>query len=153
MQDVHEINDDIKKEKRREGIDGYDYEYGQLNMNSANNLKKIENNNNYMDYNGNSYCYNNFSNIYPNHGYYNSEPYIYSNYNFLFKEVKTLSSDDKIKIQKVLKIVENYLESLYPKSNVFLIISWLRYRCLREKSDEPLKKYLVKNNMGHLWPF
>lgn len=152
LQDVHEINDDIKKEKRRGEIDGYDYEYGQLNMNSANNLKKTENNNNDMDYHGNSYCYNNFSNIYPSPGYYNSEPYIYSNYNSIFKEKKTLSSDDKIKIQKVLKSVENYLERLYPKSTVFQIISWLSYRCLREKSDEPLKNYLVKINMGHLWP-
>jgi hypothetical protein len=54
LQDVHEVNDDIKK--RRGRIDGYDYEYEQLNMNSANNLKKTENNNNDMDYNGNSYC-------------------------------------------------------------------------------------------------
>ena len=150
LQDVHEINNDIKK--RRGRIDGYDYEYEQLNINSANNLKKTENNYNDMDYNGNSYCCNNFSNIYPNSGYNNSEPYIYSNYNSLFKEEKTLSNDDKIKIQKVLKFVENYLKRLYPKSNVFPIISWLRYRCLREKSDEPLKKYLFKNNMGHLWP-
>ncbi|HYJ01471.1 MAG TPA: hypothetical protein VEW92_04590 [Nitrososphaeraceae archaeon] len=54
LQDVHEINNDIKK--RRGRIDGYDYEYEQLNMNSAYNLKKTENNNNDMDYNGNSYC-------------------------------------------------------------------------------------------------
>ncbi len=54
LQDVHEVNDDIKK--RRGRIDGYDYENEQLNMNSANNLKKTENNNNDMDYNGNSYC-------------------------------------------------------------------------------------------------
>ena len=52
LQDVHEINDDIKKEKRRGVIDGYDYEYGQLNMNSANNLKKIENNNNNTNISG-----------------------------------------------------------------------------------------------------
>jgi hypothetical protein len=42
LQDVHEINNDIRKGKRRGGIDGYDYEYGQLSMNSANNLKKTE---------------------------------------------------------------------------------------------------------------
>ncbi len=34
LQDVHEVNDDIKKKKEEGGIDGYDYEYGQLNMNS-----------------------------------------------------------------------------------------------------------------------
>lgn len=150
LQDVHEINDDIKKEKSRGGIDGYDYEYGQLNMDSANNLMKTDNKNNDMDYNGNSYVYNNFSNLYPSPGYYTSEPYIYSNYNSLSKEKKTLNSGDKIKIQKVLKFVENYLERLYPKTTVFQIISRLRYRCLREKSDEPLKKFLVRNNMGHL---
>jgi hypothetical protein len=66
-------------------------------MNSAINLKKTDNKNNDMDYNGNSYFYNNFSNIYPSPGYYNSEPYIYSNYNSLFKEKKTLNCDDKIK--------------------------------------------------------
>ncbi len=152
LQDVHEINNDIRKGKRRGGIDGYDYEYGQLSMNSAINLKKTESNNNDMDYKVNSYYYNNFSNIYPIPGYYNSEPYIYSNNNSLFKE-ETLSIDDKIKIQKALKFVENYLKRLYPKANVFPIISLLRNRCLREKSVEPLKKYLVKNNMGDLWPF
>ncbi len=101
-----------------------------------------------MDYNGNSYCYNNFSNIYPNPEYYNSEPYIYSNYNSIFKEEKTLSSDDKIKIQKVLKFVENYLKRLYPKSYVFPIYHGYVIVAYARKSDEPLKKYLVKNNMG-----
>src|SRR6187402_1750110 len=86
LRDVHEINNDIRKGKRRGGIDGYDYEYGQLSMNSAINLKKTESNNNDMDYKVNSYYYNNFSNIYPIPGYYNSEPYIYSNNNYLFKE-------------------------------------------------------------------
>ena len=151
LQDVHEINDDIKKEKRSGEI--HDYDYWQINMNSNNNLRKKENNNIGMDYNGNSYCYNNFSNTYPNPGYYNGEPYIYSNFNSLFKEEKRLSVDDKMKIQKILKLLENYLEKFYPTSYVFPIIAWLRYRCLREKSDEPLKKYLVQNNMGHLWPF
>lgn len=151
LQDVHEINDDIKKEKRSGKI--HDYDYWKINMNSNNNLRKKENNNNGMDYNENSYRYKNFSNLYPNPGYYNGEPYIYSNFNSQFKEEKMLTVDDKIKIQKVLKFLENYLEKFYPISYVFHIISWLHYRCLREKSDEPLKKYLVQNNMGHLWPF
>ena len=151
LQDVHEINDDIIKEKRSGKI--HDYDYWQINMNNNNNLWKKENNNISMDYNGNSYSYNNFSNTYPNPGYYNGQPYIYSNFNSQFKEEKRLSVDDKIKIQKVLKFLENYLEKFCPTSYVFQIISWLRYRCLREKSDEPLKKYLVQNNLGHLWPF
>ena len=56
------------------------------------------------------------------------------------QENDNIKNDDKIKIQKVLKFVENYLKRLYPKSNVFPIILWLRYRCLREKSDEPIEK-------------
>ncbi|HEX6672906.1 MAG TPA: hypothetical protein VF084_11790 [Nitrososphaeraceae archaeon] len=122
-------------------------------MNNNNNLWKKENNNISMDYNGNSYSYNNFSNISPNPGYYNGQPYIYSNFNSQFKKEKRLSVDDKIKMQKVLKFLETYLETFYPISYVFKIITWLRYRCLREQSDEPLKKYLVQNNLGHLWPF
>lgn len=151
LQDVHEINDDIIKEKRSGKI--HDYDYWQINMNNNNNLWKKENNNISMDYNGNSYSYNNFSNIYPNPGYYNGQPYIYSNFNSQFKKEKRLSVDDKIKMQKVLKFLETYLETFYPISYVFKIITWLRYRCLREQSDEPLKKYLVQNNLGHLWPF
>jgi hypothetical protein len=90
LQDVHEITNDIKKENRRGEIDGYAYAYGQLNMNKVNNLKKTENNNNDIDYNGNSYCYTNFSNIYPNPGYNNNEPSIYSNYNSISIEEKKL---------------------------------------------------------------
>lgn len=151
LQDVHEINDDIIKEKRSGKI--HDYDYWQINMNNNNNLWKKENNNISMDYNGNSHSYNNFSNIYPNPGYYNGQPYIYSNFNSQFKKEKRLSVDDKIKMQKVLKFLETYLETFYPISYVFKIITWLRYRCLRKQSDEPLKKYLVQNNLGHLWPF
>jgi hypothetical protein len=151
LQDVHEINDYIIKEKRN--LEIHNYDYFPINMNSNNNQQKKENNNNGMDYNGNSYSYNNFSNTYPNPGYYNGQPYIYSNFNSQIREEKSLSVDDKIRIQKVLKFVENYLEKFYPTSYVVPIISRLHYRCLREKSEEPLKKYLVQNNMGHLWPF
>ena len=80
--------------------------------------------------------------------------YPYSNINSQYKEEeKNLSIDDKIKIQKVLKNLENYLEKFYPSAFIFQILSWLRYQCFTQKSDEPLKKFLVQNNIGFLWQF
>ena len=69
------------------------------------------------------------------------------------KKKKRLSIDDKIKIQKILKNLENYLEKFYTRAFIFQIISWLRYQCFTQKSDEPLKKFLVQNNIGFLWQF
>ena len=81
--------------------------------------------------------------------------YPYSNINSRYKEEekKRLSIDDKIKIQKVLKNLENYLEKFYPSTFIFQIVSWLRYQCFTQKSDKPLKKFLVQNNIGFLWQF
>ena len=83
--------------------------------------------------------------------------YPYSNINSQYKEEekeeKRLRIDDKIKIQKVLKNLENYLEKFCPSAFIFQIILWLRYQCLTQKSDEPLKKFLVQNNIGFLWQF
>ena len=60
------------------------------------------------------------------------------------KEEKKLSIDDKIKIQKVLKNLENYLEKFYHRTFIFQILSWLRYQCFTQKSDKPLKNFLFK---------
>ena len=69
------------------------------------------------------------------------------------EENRKLNSYDKIRIQSVLKILENYLEKIYSMPHVIWTISRLWVRCMREQSDEPLKKYLIKRNMGSLWPY
>jgi hypothetical protein len=90
----------------------------------------------------------------------NPSSYLYSNINSQCKEEekekegeKRLSIDDKIKIQKVLKNLKNYLEKFYPRAYIVQILSWLRYQCLTQKSDKPLKKFLVQNNIVFLWQF
>jgi hypothetical protein len=87
----------------------------------------------------------------------NPSSYLYSNINSQCKEEekekegeKRLSLDDKIKIQNVLKNLKNYLEKFYPRAYIFQILSWLRYQCLTQKSDKPLKKFLVQNNIGRI---
>jgi hypothetical protein len=57
---------------------------------------------------------------------------------------KKLSIDDKIKIQKVLKNLENYLEKFSHRAFIFQILSWLRYQCFTQKSDKQLKNFLFK---------
>lgn len=106
----------------------------------------------------NQSCYHNINNL-PNnfpycYGYYNNIPYPYSNINSQYKEEeKKLSIDDKIKIQTGLKNLENYLEKFLPIPFIFQILSWLRYQCLTQRSYDPLKKFLVQNNIGFLWQF
>lgn len=148
LQDVHEIYDDTKKEKGSREIG--DYNYWQRNIDSNNNFWITSNNIDKMNYNQRSYS-NTFPNTFPNPGYYHGEHF--SNFNSLSKEEKRLNVDDRIKIQKVLKILKNTLEKIYSTTYVVCTISWLHYRCLSEKSDEPIKKFLVQNNMGYLWPF
>ncbi len=104
--------------------------------------------------NENSYYYNKISNTFPYPAYYNGEFYPYSNFNpsSLEKE-KRLSFEDRIRIQKVLTNLENHLKKIgYPVELVFRLKTWLNYRCSIAKTDEPLKKYLVNNNLGNLWP-
>lgn len=107
----------------------------------------------YNKYTQNPHNYNNFSNDSSNYGYYNKEPFFsYSNFTSQIKENRKLNLDDEIKIQKGLKIIENYLKN-YPKPYVAMRISELRSRCIRAQSDEPLKKYLVNGKRGDLWPY
>ena len=87
----------------------------------------------------------------------NTSSYPYSNINAQYREEEEeetrLSIDDKIKMQKVLKNLKNYLEKFYPSAYIFQILSWLRFQCLTQKSDKPLKKFLVQNNIVFLWKF
>jgi hypothetical protein len=118
---------------------------------------KEDNNMNQMQYNQSFYINHNLPNNLPYYYYgfdKNTSSHLYSNINSQYKEgEKRLSNDDKIKIQKVLKNLENYLQKFYPHMFIFRVLSWLNYQCLTQKSDDPLKKFLVKNNMGFLWQF
>jgi dynactin complex subunit len=130
-----------------------------LNMVEPNRkILKIEDNNmNHTQYNQSYYNNNNLPNNSPYYYYgfdNNTSSDLYSNINSQYKEdKKRLSIDDKIKIQKVLKNLENYLKKFYPPMFIFQILSWLHYQCLTQKSDEPLKKFLVQKNIGFLWQF
>lgn len=55
----------------------------------------------------------------------------------------------KIKIQKVLVQLENYWK-IWPNVFIFEKRSWLHYSGLTQKSDEPLKSYIVQNNKEFL---
>ncbi|MGH9982269.1 MAG: hypothetical protein ACRD6U_12040 [Nitrososphaeraceae archaeon] len=82
---------------------------------------------NHTEYNQ-SY-YNNNNNLPNNLPYYyyrfdkNTSSHLYSNINSQYKEEekgeKRLSIDDKIKIQKVLKNLENYLQKFLPHTFIF----------------------------------
>ena len=74
------------------------------------------------------------------------------NFTSQIKENRKLNLDDEIKIQKGLKIIQNYLKN-YPKPYVAMRISELRSKCIRAQSDEPLKKYLVNGKRGDLWSY
>lgn len=156
IQDVHKLHNYDKKDN----IMQKDNDFNNLPFNIyENNNFKDTNNKNDINNNQNQHYYNSFPDI--NHDlYYNVESYQYpysnftnSNFESQLKKEKRLSVDDKIKIQKGLKILENHLEKICKPVYIFRIIKLLNYRCLSEKSDEPLKKYLVQNNIGYLWTF
>ncbi|HEX6646781.1 MAG TPA: hypothetical protein VF047_06345 [Nitrososphaeraceae archaeon] len=73
----------------------------------------------------------------------------YSNFTSQNKENSEFNVDVEIKIQKGLKIIENYLKN-YPKTYVAKRISELRSRYIRAQSDKPMKKYLVNGRRGDL---
>jgi hypothetical protein len=153
LQDVHKIYDNTKKDN----INPEFIDYGDLPNNINRNSNRNKNNDNNiseMINNENSYYYNNFSNTFPYPAYYNGEFYPYSNFNpSPFEKEKRLSLEDKIKIQKVLTDLESHLIKIgCPMEFVFRLKRWLKYRCSCAKTDEPLKKYLVNNNFGNLWP-
>lgn len=110
-------------------------------------MNKVMHNQKYKNYN-NNYFHNDLNSYY---GFYNSESYLYPPFNAKYKEEKRLSLDDKLRIQKILKNLQNNLEKFYPVAFIFRLISWLHYQCITQKSDQPLKKFLIRNNVGFLW--
>lgn len=147
IQDVHRLYDSDKKENVNQEIEENYYS-------PNNNSFYKENDINYYN-NHNPYYYNNFPNAFHNPAYYyNYEFYPNSNFNpsSLEKE-KRLSVDDKTRIKQVLKVLEKHLEKIFPTSFVVGIRLWLWDSCIQEQSDEPLKKYLKKYNLGSLWPY
>jgi hypothetical protein len=156
LYDIHEFHNNVNNARRKQGIEVPDH---LLNMVEPNRkiLKKEDNNMNHTQYNQSYYNNNNLPNNSPYYYYgfdNNTSSDLYSNINSQYKEdKKRLSIDDKIKIQKVLKNLENYLKKYYPHMFIFRILSWLYYQCLTQKSDEPLKKFLVQKNIGFLWQF
>ncbi len=156
LYDIHEFHNNVNNARRKQEIEMHDH---LLNMVEPNRkiLNKEDNNMNNREYNQSYYNNNNLPNNSPYYYYEfdnNTSSYLYSNINSQYKEdKKRLSIDDKIKKQKVLKNLENYLKKFYPQMFSFQILSWLHYQCLTQKSDEPLKKFLVQKNIGFLWQF
>lgn len=147
MQDVHRLVADYTKKTHINQENGY---YPP----PINNIFYKENKMDYSsNYKQNPYYHNNFYNYFPNHGYYLDGSFP-SNFNSQTKENRRLNVDDKIKIQKVLQILENHLYKIgIPIFFVSVIITWLNHRCFIEKSYEPLKKYLTDYNLGYLWSY
>ncbi|HSF50440.1 MAG TPA: hypothetical protein VLA74_06745, partial [Nitrososphaeraceae archaeon] len=146
-QDVHGLVDHTKKANINQGMKENDY-YSPSNSNSYKE-KDMDYRNNYKQ---NPYRYDIFYTIFPNDGYYIHGPFLYSIFNSQTTENRELNDDDKIEIQNVLKILENHLKKVgVPVTFVFGIITLLKRRCFSEKSDEPLKNYLIAHNLGYLW--
>ena len=158
LYDLHEAHDDLRQDRIKQEIDVPNHLSNMVEPN-----RKVLNRDNNMNqspqYNQSYYNNNNLPNNLPYYYYgfdNNTSSYPYSNINSQYKEEKEekrLCIDDKIKIQKVLKNLENYLEKFCHSTVIFQIVSWLLYQCLTQKSDKPLKKFLVQNNIGFLWQF
>jgi hypothetical protein len=145
IQDVYRLNDYDKKDNIKQ-----EFEENYYLPNSNSSYK--ENHINYYN-NQNPFYYNNFPNTFDNPASYNNEFYQYSNFKLSSLEKdKRLSNDEKIRIQKVLKNLQNLLEKIIPKSNILWIIENLWCKCIREQSEEPLKKFLILYKMAYLWP-
>lgn len=159
LYDVHEVQNDLSKVRIKQEIDVPDnlsnmVEPERKFLNRDNNMNQPS------QYNQSYYNNNNLTNNLPYYYYgfdNNTASYPYSNINSQYEEEeqeeKKLSIDGKIKIQKILKNLENYLEKFYPRVFIFQILSWLRYQCLTKKSEEPLKRFLVQKNIGFLREF
>lgn len=126
--------------------------------NTENNMKEIYPNQNFSNNN-------NFRTNFPPYGYNNVQPYPYP-YQYPYLpfinpitnsqpniEKEEWTQNDRIKMQKALEILRNRLKKIHHPRNVSKIIKYLHYRCLDEKSIEPLKKYFVNNYLGAFWPY
>src|SRR5829696_2837752 len=116
LYDVHDVHDDLRKDRIKQVIDVPDHL-----SNMAESKRKIlnkdnDNNMNQTQYTQRYYNNNNFpNNLYYNYDYYNYTSYPYPNFNFPYREEeRKLTIDDKIKIQKILKNLENHLEKFCP---------------------------------------
>jgi hypothetical protein len=154
LQDVHKIYDNTKEDYLKSEIIDYNDLPNNIDRNRNFRNKSNDNNINEVINNENSYYYNNFSNTFPSPADYIGKFDPYSNFNpSPLEKEKRLSLDDKIRIQKVLTILENHLKKIgYPPGHIFRLKTWLNYRCSSAKTDEPLKKFLVHRKLGYLWP-
>ncbi|HEX2408832.1 MAG TPA: hypothetical protein VHJ38_16645 [Nitrososphaeraceae archaeon] len=153
LDDNHQIHNDFSNARMKQEIEMFD-QFSNIVEPKHKFLNKEDNKMKEMlQYNQSYYNNNNLPNNLPYYYYgfdNNISSYPYSNINFQYNEEekekgeKRLSIDDKIRIQKVLKILEDYLEKLYPRWFIFQVLSWLHYQCRIQKSDEPLKKFLVQ---------
>lgn len=150
IKDVHRLLDYTKKANINQRIKE-NYYYSSFHSNSFYKEKDMDYCNSYKQ---NPYYYNNFYNHFPNHEYHIDSSFPYSSFNSQNKENRKLNVDDKIKIQKVLQILENHLYKIdIPIPFVFGIIRWLDHRCTIENNDDPLKKYLTDYNLGYISPY
>lgn len=116
------------------------------------NYDKKENINQEFEENYYSQKSNNSLNTCPNPADHNFEFLPNPNFNpSQLEEEKRLSLDDKIRIQSILKNLENSLEKIFPKPNIVWTTWSLWCRCIQTQSDEPLKRFLINQKMGYLW--
>ena len=97
------------------------------------------------------HCNDNYSTypFYTEHNNIKSFPHSYTASHI--SETRIFTVDDKLRIQKKLKKLEIILKRGYTKSMVFERIMLLKKQCYSEQSDEPIKRYVEKKNLGYLW--
>jgi hypothetical protein len=148
--DVHKVANYGKRDNNVKQEIEENFHHASFNSNSS-----YEQNEDYNYPQSQQYPYSHTNNF-PDPAFYNEynniQSFPYSPNNSDITETRTLNIDDKIRIQKKLKILENSLNKVHTKSFVRSKMRELKDRCYREQSDEPLKRYLEKRNMGYLWP-
>lgn len=161
LDDVHYVNK--KKYMVKRDIDNYyplpkNNGYNNNFSNRVTNMKEMHHNQNFSN---NNIFWDNF----PPYEYNNTlQPYPYQypyypsftdpNFNSQSKlEKEEWSLDDKIKMQKALKILQDNLGKRYHPIYIPQIIRYLNYRCVNEKSIKPLKQFFFQAFLGHIWPY
>ncbi len=146
---VHTVVGEDRRQQRRNSV----FQHSDLPLNRDSNYENNENNNNRyaMNHDKTYYHYDNFNNRLPKSNYYNYEPTPPYFIEPEKEEKKRLTPDDKLRIQKTLKNLENFLKQFFPSDYVFRIIAGLYDLCISLQSDRPLKRILIQNFIGHLW--
>ena len=104
------------------------------------------------NYNQNPYRLDDFHGNISNTTYPSSESIPFLEWDVPIKEKERLTSDEIIKIQKILKkLTDHLLQCGYPTNNVLKFVNDLNFYCIIKKSDEPLKKFLTLKMLGHFW--